>query len=177
MQISKRCYALGEKEIDKYSRLELQELLKILDESGIDITEFFLSEEHFKNFKNASDREKLRQIKTILVSKYNQDIRKEIALKLSKELAKGNKNPNFLLDGVLTEIDKLISSICLCLLREDNSIESVLAEDCEDYNFFEKILKLFKMEHSKDLDKIRSKEIYDSLEVPKKKKRHNLEID
>lgn len=165
MQKSKRCYALGEKEIDKYTRSELRELLKILDESGIDITEYFLSEEHMIAFQNAPDSEKLRQIKQILISKYNQDIRKEIAMKLAKQIEKENMNPHFLLDGVLKELDKLLTSICYCLLREDNSIETFLAEETPDYNFFEKILRLFKAEHSKDLEKIRKQEIYKSLDV------------
>lgn len=169
MQIAKRCYALGEKEIDRYSRLELRELLQILQEQGIDITDYFLSEEHMRAFQNSKDREKLRQIKQILISNYEQDIRKEIAIKLSKKLEK-DSNDNYLLDGVLKELDKLLNSLCYCLLGE-NSIESYLAEETADYNFFEKILRLFTSEHSKDLDKIRKKELFSSLDVqvPEKK--------
>ena len=46
----------------------------------------------------------------------------------AKQIEKENMNPHFLLDGVLKELDKLLTSICYCLLREDNSIETFLAE-------------------------------------------------
>ncbi len=174
MNISKRVYALGEKDIDKYTRTELSALLEILDSQGIDITQFFLSEEHMRVFQNSPDREKLRQIKQILISSYNQEIRKQIALKLAKQINQ-SQNTNYMIEGVLNEIDKLLTSICYCLLGEA-SIEAYLAESTEDSNFFEKILKLFDIEgKSKTLNK--SQEIYRSLEVePEKKKVSQKEL-
>lgn len=168
MNISKRVFAIGEKEIDKYSRTELSALLEILDSQGIDINEFFLSEEHMIAFQNSPDREKLRQIKQILISSYNQEIRKQIALKLAKQINQ-SQNTNYMIEGVLNELDKLLTSICYCLLGE-SSIETYLAESTDDSNFFEKILKLFEKEgKTKELNK--SQEIYKSLGVePEKKK-------
>ena len=61
MQLSKKCYAYGERDLEKYSRLELTTLLEVLDEMGIDINEYFLSPEHMQNFNQRPDSEKLKQ--------------------------------------------------------------------------------------------------------------------
>ena len=95
-----------------------------------------------------------------------------------------DENGNFYVEGILKELDRLLNSICFCLLG-DESIERYLASDSEDYNFFEKILKLFGFENQKELDKIKAKGDYglqieeqknEKSKAPAKTKANTLEL-
>ena len=169
MQLSKKVYAFGEREADKYTRAELKELLKILDESGIDISKFFLTEEHLLMFQNYPDKEKLRQIKQIIISNYDKEIRTQIALKLAEKIETQTSTKNFLLNSVLSELDRLLNSICFCLFG-NIAYEDSIFEDTNDYNFFEKILYLFRGEHSEELEALKKYELKSFDVEPQKKK-------
>ena len=148
MNLSKRVFAYGEKQTDGYTNAELMELLAILDRSGMDITEYFLSEEHMKCFRQSPDEEKLRQIKEIIVREYDKAIRKEIAIRLSKKTGSG-QDENILLNEVLKELDRLLYPICMCLLG-DESIEAHLAQSLDDCSFFENVSRLFNLQYGKE---------------------------
>lgn len=152
MNISKRVFALGEKESDGYSRTELSKHLDILDESGIDIQEYFLSEEHLECFTyHAPDEEKLRAVKHILVTKYGQAVRKEIAIKISERVCESGSN-SFILDDVLGEMNKLLDTVCLCLVIDNKYIERHYSGYIDEYVFYEKMLKLFILEYGKSYE-------------------------
>ena len=114
MQISKQVFAYGEKS-KSYTRAELKALLDLIK---FDINDYFLSDEQIAVFQNSNDREKLEKLKKLLIENYNQDIRKEIALEMERQLEKqeGQNRQNFLLKGVFLELNKILNSICLCLL-------------------------------------------------------------
>lgn len=159
MNIAQRIFAYSEKQSDKYTRQELKQYLDLIQ---FDINAYFLSEEHMKAFQNSSDREKLKQIKQMIIENYSQDIRKEIALEMAKQNEEGQEK--FLLKGVLQELDKLFNTVCYCLLGND-SAEALLVEESSNYNLFEKIMFSFKSEHSKELEAIKSSGLFTKEEL------------
>ena len=83
------------------------------------------------------------------------------------EKQEGQNRQNFLLKGVFLELNKILNSICLCLLGNlgNEAIETMMVEDSNNYNFFEKILFMFKSEHSKEIEAIRNSGLFTEKEI------------
>lgn len=167
-----KIYMYGDNQNDLISRKELKDILSILEEMDIDTKSLFIDENHFKAFEGMNEKEQLKEIKKIIVLKYNTEIRKQIALKLY-ELEKGQVEKSIqkqMLEDIFENIDNTLNVLCYSIIRVgEYSPENIYQDDC---NLFEKLLRLFKSEYKElDMSERLKKYIENSFNIANKKQR------